>query len=122
MYDKILIATDGSPTAGKAAERGVALAKDVGASVILLSVGDQATSEQVVQQVAKKLGDGLSISTVARAGNPADVICTVAEEEGVDLIVVGNKGMTDAKRFLLGNVPNLVSHHAPCNVLIVKTT
>ena len=122
MYKKILIATDGSPTAGKAAERGVSLAKDVGAEVILLSVGDPATAEPVVQEAAKTLGKGLSVSTLARAGNAADVICTVAEEEGVDLIVVGNKGMTQGKRFLLGNVPNLVSHHAPCNVLIVKTT
>ena len=50
------------------------------------------------------------------------MICEVAEKEGVDLIVVGNKGMTGAKRFLLGSVPNQVSHHSPCNVLIVKTT
>ncbi len=39
-----------------------------------------------------------------------------------DLIVVGNRGMTGAKRFLLGSVPNKVSHHAPCSVLIVRTT
>ena len=46
----------------------------------------------------------------------------VAEEQGAELIVVGNKGMTGAKRFLLGSVPNKVSHHAPCSVLIVRTT
>jgi nucleotide-binding universal stress UspA family protein len=46
----------------------------------------------------------------------------VAETEGADLIVVGNKGMTGARRFLLGNVPNKVSHHAPCSVLIVRTS
>jgi nucleotide-binding universal stress UspA family protein len=46
----------------------------------------------------------------------------VAEETGADLIVVGNKGMTGAERFLLGSVPNKVSHHAPCSVLIVRTT
>jgi nucleotide-binding universal stress UspA family protein len=46
----------------------------------------------------------------------------VAEHEGVDLIIVGNRGMTGAKRFLLGNVPNKVSHHAPCDVMIVRTT
>ena len=44
------------------------------------------------------------------------------EEESADLIVVGNKGMTGAKRFLLGSVPNKVSHHAPCSVLIIRTT
>ena len=56
--------------------------------------------------------------TFARQGEPADAILDVAEEENADLIVVGNKGMTGAKRFLLGSVPNKVSHHAPCSVLI----
>jgi nucleotide-binding universal stress UspA family protein len=46
----------------------------------------------------------------------------VAEEVGADLLVVGNKGMTGAKRFLLGSVPNKISHHAPCSVYIVRTT
>ena len=57
-----------------------------------------------------------------REGDPADAILDVAEERGADLIVVGNKGMTGAKRFLLGSVPNKVSHHAPCSVLIIRTT
>ena len=46
----------------------------------------------------------------------------MAEEKHADLIVVGNKGMTGAKRFLLGSVPNKVSHHAPCSVMIIRTT
>ena len=46
----------------------------------------------------------------------------MAEENGADLIVVGNKGMTGARRYLLGSVPNNVSHHAPCSVIIVRTT
>ena len=48
-------------------------------------------------------------TTYAREGDPADAILDVAEERGADLIVVGNKGMTGAKRFLLGSVPNKVS-------------
>ena len=56
------------------------------------------------------------------SGDAADAIVDVAEEQRCDLIVVGNKGMTGAKRFLLGSVPNKVSHHAPCSVLIVRTT
>jgi nucleotide-binding universal stress UspA family protein len=58
----------------------------------------------------------------AREGDPADAILDVAEELAAELIVVGNKGMTGAKRFLLGSVPNRVSHHAPCSVMIVRTT
>ena len=65
---------------------------------------------------------GVSVETHAREGDPADAILDVAEEQGADLIVVGNKGMTGAKRFLLGSVPNKVSHHAPCSVMIIRTT
>ena len=65
---------------------------------------------------------GVNVETFAREGDPADAILDVAEETGADLIVVGNKGMTGAKRFLLGSVPNKVSHHAPCSVLIIRTT
>ena len=45
-----------------------------------------------------------------------------AEEKNADLIVVGNRGMTGASRFVLGSVPNKVSHHAPCSVMIVRTS
>ena len=65
---------------------------------------------------------GLQVRTFARQGDPADAILDVAEEQHADLIVVGNKGMTGAKRFLLGSVPNRVSHHAPCSVLIIRTS
>ena len=64
---------------------------------------------------------GIEVSTYAREGDPADAILDVAEEQNADLVVVGNKGMTGAKRFLLGSVPNKVSHHAPCSVMIIRT-
>jgi nucleotide-binding universal stress UspA family protein len=62
------------------------------------------------------------VEAFGRQGDAADAILDVAEEQRADLIVVGNKGMTGAKRFLLGSVPNKVSHHAPCSVLIVRTS
>ena len=71
---------------------------------------------------ASRSAAGVAVETYARQGDPADAILDVAEERGADLIVVGNKGMTGAKRFLLGSVPNKVSHHAPCSVLIIRTT
>jgi len=70
--------------------------------------------------VAKQ--EGVEARPYPREGDPADAILDVAEDNGADLIVVGNKGMTGAKRFLLGSVPNKVSHHAPCGVYIVRTT
>ena len=65
---------------------------------------------------------GVTAAVHARQGDPADAILDVAEETGADLVVIGNKGMTGAKRFLLGSVPNKISHHAPCGVLIIRTS
>jgi nucleotide-binding universal stress UspA family protein len=65
---------------------------------------------------------GVEVNLYPRQGDPADAILDVAEERDADLIVIGNKGMRGAKRFLLGSVPNKVSHHAPCSVLIIRTT
>jgi nucleotide-binding universal stress UspA family protein len=78
----------------------------------------------VLDAEAERVKEGgiSNVETFAREGDPADAILDVAEEKGADLIVVGNKGMTGARRFLLGSVPNKVSHHAPCNVMIVRTT
>ena len=66
--------------------------------------------------------EGIEVQTHPVEGDPAEAILNVAEETKADLIVVGNKGMTGARRFLLGSVPNNVSHHAPCSVIIVRTT
>ena len=79
----------------------------------------EATLRDAAEEVEEA---GIEVETFAREGDPADAILDVAEERGADLIVVGNKGMTGAKRFLLGSVPNKVSHHAPCSVLIIRTT
>ena len=65
-------------------------------------------------------GGGLTIESHARFGNPAEVLCDMAAHLGADLLVVGNRGMQGGRRFL-GSVPNTVSHHAPCSVLIFDT-
>ncbi|HEV2685574.1 MAG TPA: universal stress protein, partial [Actinomycetota bacterium] len=64
---------------------------------------------------------GVDARTRIEQGDPAETILKVAELEDADLIVVGNRGMEGPSRFLLGSVPNVISHHAPCDVLIVKT-
>jgi nucleotide-binding universal stress UspA family protein len=79
--------------------------------------------EKALTNASSTMGEiGVECSTYARQGDPADAILDVAEEQRADLIIVGNKGMTGAKRFLLGSVPNKVSHHAPCTVMIIRTT
>lgn len=78
--------------------------------------------DSTLDQMAKKLtSDGLSVKTYGCAGEPADALIDVAERAKADLIVVGNRGMSGVKRFVLGSVPNKISHHAPCSVLIVST-
>ena len=147
MFDRIVVGTDGSETANEAVRQATELAKAVGSSVDLVSAYEPVSSARLreeAQQVPKDLEwmvnpredvdstlkeaggaieeAGVSVEIYAREGDPADAILDVAEEQKADLIVVGNKGMTGAKRFLLGSVPNKVSHHAPCSVMIIRTT
>jgi nucleotide-binding universal stress UspA family protein len=148
MYGSIVVGTDGSETAKEAVRQAGELAKAVGARVLLVSAYEPVPESRLRQEAtevpadvswmvnpredvqavldaeAERIqGNGVpEVETFAREGDPADAILDVAEEKDADLIVVGNKGMTGARRFLLGSVPNKVSHHAPCNVMIVRTT
>jgi nucleotide-binding universal stress UspA family protein len=147
MFKTIVVGTDGSETAKEAVRQATELAKTVGASVHLVSAYEpvpEGRLRQERQQVPDDLqwmvnpredvnttleqaGEEIKATEVEaevhpREGDPADAILDVAEEENADLIVVGNKGMTGARRFLLGSVPNKVSHHAPCSVMIIRTT
>ena len=147
MFSSIVVGTDGSETAGKAVLQATELARQVGASVSLVSayepvsgnrlreekrevpkdlewmVNPREDVEATLKEAAENVGGaGVKVETYAREGDAADAILDVAEETHADLIVVGNKGMTGTKRFLLGSVPNKVSHHAPCSVLIIRTT
>jgi len=147
MFKSIVVGTDGSDTATQAVRQAVDLAAKVGAKLEVVSayepVPQQRLSEErrgapedlqwainpredvdaTLEAAAALARDaGVEVGTYARQGDPADAVLDVAEELEADLIVVGNKGMTGAKRFLLGSVPNKVSHHAPCSVLIIRTT
>jgi len=147
MFGSIVVGTDGSETAGEAVRQATELAKAVGAKIHLVSafepVGNQRLREErqqvpedmswmvnqredvdaTLKEAAEQIQEaGIEVETNARQGDPADAILDVAEEKNADLIVVGNKGMSGAKRFLLGSVPNKVSHHAPCSVMIIRTT
>ena len=145
-FQSIVVGTDGSETAKKAVERAAELAKQGGGELHIVmsaatvpesrlrseragvpddvahSVGPTEDTEAELKEVASQYEGDLKVHTHAKSGDPADAIISVAESNRADLIVVGNKGMTGAKRFFLGAVPNKISHHAPCSVLIVRTT
>jgi nucleotide-binding universal stress UspA family protein len=147
MFGSIVVGTDGSETANSAVQQAIDLAKAVGAKVQLVSAYEPVSDSRLRQEKNQAPEDlqwminpredvdstleeakdkaseaGVDVHIHARQGDPADAILDVAEETNADLIIVGNKGMTGAKRFLLGSVPNKVSHHAPCSVLIIRTT
>jgi nucleotide-binding universal stress UspA family protein len=121
---RILVATDGSETAGQAVDRAVDVARTTGAALTVLSAGEEAVAAGVVQAEAARLAAaGVAVDTLVVAGDPAAAIVGTAREEGFDLVVVGNKGMTGPRRhFTLGSVPNKVSHSLSCSLLIVRTT
>lgn len=118
-YRSVLVATDGSPTADRAARVGAELASSVGAQVTLVHVGDELLGKVVLRDTAERLGDA-SLPQRVESGDPAAAIVALAEREGHDLLVVGNRGMSGAGR-ALGSVPNAVSHAAPCDILVVQT-
>jgi nucleotide-binding universal stress UspA family protein len=147
MFGTIVVGTDGSETAAKAVSEATELARALGASIELVCAYEPVPSQRLRSESREVPSDvqwmvtpredadatlreaseaiqeaGVRVISYAREGDPADAILDVAEERGADLIVVGNKGMTGAKRFLLGSVPNRVSHHAPCSVLIIRTS
>ncbi len=147
MFSSIVVGTDGSEAATEAVRQAAGLARAEGATLDIVSVYEPASVDRLpVERVgaspdprwaikgreevdltleaAAELAREVGVATVAvypRQGDPADAILDVAEERGADLVVVGNKGLTGAERFLLGSVPNKVSHHAPCSVLIIRT-
>jgi len=147
LFKRIVVGTDGSETATEAVRQAIALAKLSGAKVDIVAAFESVPESRLREEKGEMPGDvsyavgpredvnvalegaigmakqeGLEAGSYPREGDPADAILDVAEETGADLVVVGNKGMTGAKRFLLGSVPNKVSHHAPCGVYIVRTT
>jgi nucleotide-binding universal stress UspA family protein len=148
MFGSIVVGTDGSQTAQTALRQAIDLARLLSAKLLIVSAyepvsdqrlrGEQLEVPKDLEWIVNPRDDVLAllddakreaagagvaeVETFACQGDAADALLDVAEERAAGLIVVGNKGMTGAKRFLLGSVPNKVSHHAPCSVLIVRTT
>ena len=145
-YKKIVVGTDGSETSLQSVREAARLAKAYGAELVVLcgyEPVDQATLERwkdeapaefawrfnpssaaeeaAVKGRAAAAEAGVEARARIEQGEPADTLIRVAEDEGADLLVVGNRGMAGPTRFLLGSVPNKVSHHATCDLLIVKT-
>jgi nucleotide-binding universal stress UspA family protein/nitrite reductase/ring-hydroxylating ferredoxin subunit len=121
-YARMLLATDGSSTADRAARKGYALATRLGASVTLAFVGHPKTGELILKDTAATIGEGAApAAMLILQGDPAQAIMDAAAREGLDLIVVGNRGLAGAKGLFLASVPKKISEYAPCDVLIART-
>jgi nucleotide-binding universal stress UspA family protein len=143
MYKVIVVGTDGSGRASVAVNHALELAKMSGAKLHAVQVvhpaiktgfadssGGQLEIDKLREQaersaaklVAEGESQGVNVEVHSRGGEDvADTLIKTAEEVGADLVVVGNRGMNGMSRFVLGSVPNKVSHHCPCSLLIVDT-
>ena len=143
---KIVVGTDGSPTADRAVAKAAALAQAVGAELIIVSAynnrapsgvaaagisldsGWVGAAHSAAELVAKEAGEKVTAGGVANAsfravaGEPSEALVQVTIDENADLLVVGSKGMQSTARFLLGAIANKVSRRVPCDLLIVETS
>jgi nucleotide-binding universal stress UspA family protein len=144
MYRSIVVGTNGSATADIALERAIELARMTGAALHVVSAyeptparvgGSRPAAEAQEYPITPSFkvdavldratdaaqGGGVEMTAHGPRGDAAGAILSVAQAHSADLIVLGSKGMQGARR-VLGSVPNKVSHHAPCDVLIVQTS
>lgn len=146
MFETIVVGTDGSETAAEAVRQATMLARTCGdrtrihlvtaykpieamvvapevvASGLTGVVDSRGEARTVAEEAADKVrAEGVDVETYVWPGDAASAIIDVAATARADVIVVGSRGMSGAARFLLGSVPNRVSHHAPCSVMIVRT-
>jgi len=120
-YKKMVVGTDGSPTASEAARKCMELALQLRAEVTLVYVGDPVVGAITLEDAQSARPERVQVHSRVLQGDPSEQLCRVAAEDQIDLMVVGNKGMSGARRLLLGSVPNKLAHYAPTDVLIVKT-
>jgi nucleotide-binding universal stress UspA family protein len=132
MIRSILVGTDTSPAATIAVDEACQMARTHDADLVVLYVRPPIDAREVFDpsrvpnvdgyfaDLAPRLA-GVRSRTRREDGDAAETICDVAEQEGVDVIVVGNRGTHGRRRWFLGSVPNAVVQHSPCSVLIVDT-
>ena len=149
MYKRIVVGTDGSASANIAVDAAIELARVTGATlhvvnahrvtnpfqlastpevsvpidaIVASNEAIQAEAGRVCDQVVERAGAaGVHAEGHCVAGDAAEALLKVAEDTECDLLVVGNRGMSGVRRFMLGSVPNKLSHHSPSSLLIVDT-
>lgn len=122
VYGTIVVGTDGSATAAKAVDRAAVIAGATDSRLVVCAVGKDDWAQRTASAEVDRLAStGTRAEPRSASGDPGEALVAAARAEGAGLVVVGSRGMTGAGR-LFGSVPNSVSHHAGCHVLIVRTT
>jgi nucleotide-binding universal stress UspA family protein len=139
MLSTVAVGTDGSTTAAEAVKAAAEIARRFDAELVLLAVFQEgggtpgpedpelqwasspsARLREILERTEKEVrSSGVQCRTLTDEGDPGEVLVSLAESCGADVLVIGNKGM---HRRVLGSVPNTVTHRAPCSVFVVKTT
>jgi nucleotide-binding universal stress UspA family protein len=149
MYKQIVVGTDGSIGANVAVDAALELARLTGATMHVVHAHKLSTAyhlaaavevgvvpnivesnEAIIEESRRICGEvvanadrvGVKTEVHLEPGDAADALIRVATDAHADLVVVGNRGMSGARRFVLGSVPNKVSHHCPASLLIVDTS
>lgn len=122
----VMVATDRSETAERAVRFAADMASRYEAELLVLRVlvgedGSRADAVRELDEYVASLDGERKRSAVVSGDDPADTIVEAARREQADVLVVGSVGMSGRREFLLRNVPNRVSHNAPCTVVIVQT-
>lgn len=143
MVSMIAVGTDGSETAGRAVDFAIDMAERYRSKLLIASSFHPVSEDRLAKEKSSAPAEiqwsinpmedveatlreaedkarerGVETLAEARQGDPADVLCAVASEHDVDILVVGTKGM---HRRVLGSVPNTITHKAQCSVMLVKT-
>ena len=141
MYKKILLPTDGSGYANQDIDRVTKLIADDG-EIIILSVAGKLSpnafqrrkhvkevnegmydeAKENAELMAKEFPEGYNIKTMVKTGFPAETINKVAEEEGVELIVISASGKSGLHKFIIGSVAEKVLKTSEIDVLLVHNT
>lgn len=141
MDGPIVVGTDGSDTASAAVQEAIELAKAMAKPLHIVSAYKAVSAsahglpaefqhalapsgdvEAILEAAAGRArSQGVKVETHARSDDPASALLDVADEVRAGLLVIGNKGIGSAKRFVLGNVPSKVVHHSPCSTYVVHT-
>ncbi|AKB50952.1 Universal stress protein [Methanosarcina barkeri str. Wiesmoor] len=140
LFEKILIATDGSEKNKSAVEEAVKIARACGSTVYAVYVMDESLMKSAIEvpiaedlyrrireegeeavNGVKEIAQGVNLETFILSGRPARAITEFAEQKEVDLIVVGTQGKSGIERFLLGSVADEVIRTAGCPVLTIKS-